>query len=40
MYAMAASLSAMDIQRIATYFASQQAKAVVYMELPCEDDRQ
>jgi len=40
MYAMAAPLSAMDIQRIATYFASQQPKAVVYMSVPCEHDRQ
>lgn len=40
MYAMAASLSKMDIERISAYFASQQPKAVVYMSLPCEDDRQ
>jgi len=40
MYAMAASLSEMDIRRIGTYFASQQPKAVVYMQLPCGDDRQ
>jgi cytochrome c553 len=40
MYAMAAALSTMDIQSISTYFASQQPKAVIYMELPCEDDEQ
>ena len=40
MYAMAAPLSAMDIERIAAYFASQQPKAVVYMQLPCVDDQQ
>jgi cytochrome c553 len=40
MYAMAASLSEMDIRRIGTYFASQQPKAVVYMQLPCGDDTQ
>lgn len=38
MFAMAASLSAMDIARISAYFASQQAKAVIYMQLPCEDE--
>jgi cytochrome c553 len=40
MYAMAASLSDMDIRRIAAYFASQPPKAVVYMQLPCGDERQ
>jgi cytochrome c553 len=40
MYAMAAPLSSMDIERIGTYFATQQPKAVVYMQLPCTDDRQ
>jgi cytochrome c553 len=39
MYAMAASLSEMDIKRIAAYFASQQPKAVVYMQLPCGDEQ-
>jgi len=29
-----------DIDRIASYFASQQAKSVVFMQLPCEDDAQ
>jgi len=40
MYAMAASLSEMDIKRIAAYFSSQQPKAVVYMQLPCGDQQQ
>ena len=40
MYAMAASLSDMDINRIAVFFASQQPKAVVYMQLPCGDAQQ
>jgi len=40
MYAMAASLSEMDIKRIAAYFSSQQPKAVVYMQLPCGDEQQ
>ncbi len=40
MYAMAASLSDMDINRIAAFFASQQPKAVVYMQLPCGDQQQ
>ncbi|MGA9574001.1 MAG: c-type cytochrome, partial [Lysobacterales bacterium] len=40
MYAMAASLSNMDIRRIAAFFASQQPKAVVYMQLPCGDEQQ
>ncbi len=39
MHAMADPLSAMDIERIATYFASQQPKAVVYISLPCGDDQ-
>lgn len=38
MYAMSAPLSAMDIENISGYFATQQPKAVIYMELPCEDD--
>ena len=37
MHAMADPLSKMDIERIAQHFATQQAKAVVYMQLPCED---
>lgn len=40
MYAMAASLSEMDIKRIAAYFSTQQPKAVVYMQLPCGDQQQ
>jgi cytochrome c553 len=39
MYAMAASLSTTDIERISAYFASQQPKAVIYMSVPCEDDQ-
>jgi len=39
MHAMADPLSAMDIERIAAYFASQQPKAVVYISLPCGDDQ-
>ena len=27
-----------DIENISGYFASQQPKSVIYMELPCEDD--
>ena len=37
MHAMTDPLSDMDIERIASYFASQQPKAVVYMQLPCGD---
>ena len=40
MHAMADPLSAMDIERIAAYFASQQPKAVVYMQLPCSDEQE
>jgi len=40
MHAMADPLSAMDIERISVYFATQQPKAVVYMQLPCGDDQQ
>ena len=40
MHAMADPLSAMDIKRIAAYFASQKPKAVVYMQLPCGNDQQ
>ena len=39
MLAMADPLSAGDIERIGSYFASQQPKAVVYMQLPCGDDQ-
>lgn len=38
MHAMASPLSAMDVERIANYFASQQPKVVVYIPLPCEDN--
>ncbi len=38
MHAMSDPLSAMDIERIAAFFASQQPKTVVYMHLPCGDD--
>jgi cytochrome c553 len=40
MHAMADPLSSMDIERIAAHFASQQSKAVVYIQLPCGDDQQ
>lgn len=39
MHAMADPLSVMDVERIAAYFATQQPKAVVYMQLPCGDDQ-
>lgn len=39
MHAMAASLSSSDIENIAAYFAGQQAKAAVYLQLPCVDDK-
>ncbi len=38
MHKMADPLSKMDIERIALHFASQQPKAVVYIQLPCGDD--
>jgi cytochrome c553 len=38
MLKMADRLSALDIERIATYFASQPPRAVVYISLPCEDE--
>jgi cytochrome c553 len=38
MHAMADPLSKMDVERIATHFAMQQPKAVVYMQLPCGDN--
>lgn len=37
MNAMASPLSKLDIERIASYFASQQPKTVVYVQLPHED---
>ena len=37
MHKMAQPLSKMDIELIGSYFASQQPRAVVYMNLPCED---
>ena len=40
MHAMADPLSAVDIERIGSFFATQQAKTVVYMQLPCADDEQ
>ena len=39
MHAMAGPLSSMDIERIGNYFESQQPKAVVYIQMPCEDDK-
>ena len=39
MHRMADSLSSMDIERLAVYFATQQPKAVVYIQLPCGDDK-
>jgi len=38
MHAMANPLSKMDIERLVLHFASQQPKAVVYIQLPCTDD--
>lgn len=40
MYAMAAPLSALDVEHIAAYFAAQQPRAAVYMRLPCGEDQQ
>ena len=40
MHAMSDPLSPGDIERIGSHFASQQPKAVVYMQLPCGDDQQ
>ncbi|HLF32321.1 MAG TPA: c-type cytochrome [Xanthomonadales bacterium] len=37
MHAMADPLSESDIESIVVYFASQQPKSVVYLELPCPD---
>lgn len=39
MHRMADSLSARDIERLAAYFSSQQPKAVVYIQLPCSEDK-
>jgi cytochrome c553 len=39
MHRMADSLSSKDIERLAAYFSSQQPKAVVYIQLPCGDDK-
>ena len=40
MHAMADPPSSMDVERMGTYFAGQQAKAVVYIQLPCGGDDQ
>lgn len=37
MHAMSAPLSEADIEKIATHFASQHPKSVVYMQSPCDD---
>jgi cytochrome c553 len=37
MFAMAAPLSESDIEHIVNYYASQEPKSVIYMQLPCED---
>jgi len=37
MHAMAAPLSQADVARIAQHYATRTPKAVVYMQLPCED---
>ena len=39
MHLMADSLSSMDIAHLSAYFASQQPRAVVYIQLPCGDDK-
>jgi cytochrome c553 len=39
MHAMAAPLTASDIERIAGYFSAQTPKAVVYMQLPCGEEQ-
>lgn len=36
MHAMSAPLSDSDIERIVSYYAAQDPKAVIYMQLPCE----
>jgi len=37
MHAMANPLSASDVERIVEYYAAQEPKSVMYMQLPCED---
>ena len=37
MHAMAEPLSPLDVERIARHYATRTPKAVVYMQLPCED---
>ena len=37
MHAMANPLSAADVERIVTYYAAQEPKSVMYLQLPCED---
>lgn len=39
MHRMTDSLSSMDIEYLSAYFASQQPKAVLYIQLPCGDDK-
>jgi cytochrome c553 len=39
MHLMSDSLSSMDIAHLSAYFASQQPRAVVYIQLPCGDDK-
>ena len=39
MHAMAGPLSAADIESLALYFASREPKSVVYLQLPCTDER-
>ncbi|MDH3902135.1 MAG: c-type cytochrome [Xanthomonadales bacterium] len=39
MHRMADSLSSRDIERLAAYFSSQQPKAVVYIQLPCSEEK-
>jgi cytochrome c553 len=38
MHKMTDQLSAMDVELIALHFTSQQPKAVIYIQAPCEDD--
>lgn len=37
MHAMANPLSAADVERIVDYYAAQEPKSVMYLQLPCED---
>jgi cytochrome c553 len=39
MHAMADPVSAINIERIAAHFASEQPKAAIYLQLPCEGDQ-